>query len=63
MSQKYGQMHDWVENIFGKGERNKQFLLFHNVFKGCLLLMRQDEYPWSKGLTMMTQEAFMDSED
>ena len=23
----------------------------HNVFKSCLLLMRQNEYLWSKGLT------------
>ena len=28
-----------------------QFLLFsHNVFESCLLLMRQNEYLWSKGL-------------
>ena len=42
---------DHVENV-GKGEiaRNKQFLLFHNVFKICLLLMCQNEYPWNKGL-------------
>ena len=37
----------------GKGEiaRYEQFLLFPNVLKSCLLLMRQNEYLWSKGLT------------
>ena len=55
--QKYGQMgrqlSDWVENILGIGEiaRYKQFLLFPQFFlKSCLLLMRQNEYLWSKGL-------------
>ena len=27
------------------------FSFSHNVFKSCLLLMRQNEYQWSKGLT------------
>ena len=27
------------------------FAFSHNVFKSCLLLMRQNEYLWSKGLT------------
>ena len=27
------------------------FLFSHNVFKGCLLLMRQNEYLWSRGLS------------
>ena len=37
----------------GKGEiaHYEQFLLFH-VFKSCLLLMRQNEYLGSKGLSM-----------
>ena len=35
------QLSDGVGNIVGKGEI---------VFKNCLLLMRQNEYPWSKGL-------------
>ena len=29
------------------------FFLSRNVFKSCLLLMRQNEYLWSRGLTMM----------
>ena len=34
-------------------------LLFsHNVFKSRLLLMRQNEYLWSKGLTNLKKEAF-----
>ena len=43
-----------MENIVGKGEiaRFEQFLLFHNVLKSCLLLMRKNEYLWSKGLTL-----------
>ena len=37
------------------GKRRKcsvtsNFSFSHNVFKGCLLLMRQNEYLWSKGL-------------
>ena len=28
------------------------FSLSHNVFKSCLLLMRQNEYLWSKGLNV-----------
>ena len=27
------------------------FSFSHNVFKSCLLLMRQNEYLWSKGLS------------
>ena len=27
------------------------FFFSHNVFKSCLLLVRQNEYLWSKGLT------------
>ena len=48
------QLSDSVENIVGKGEiaRYEQFLSFpHNVFKSCLLMMGQNEYLWSKGLT------------
>ena len=45
--QKYGQigiqLSDSVENIVGKDE---------NVFKSCLLLMHQNEYLWSNGLTL-----------
>ena len=36
--------------MVGKAEiaRYEQFFFSHNVFKCCLLLMRQNEYPWSK---------------
>ena len=39
------------------GEKEKllvmsNFSFSHNVFKSCLLLMRQNEYLWSKGLTL-----------
>ena len=54
---KYGQigiqLTDWVENIAGKEEiapYNKFLFFSHNVFKSCLLLLRQNEYLWSKGL-------------
>ena len=45
------QLSDLVENIVGKGEiaRCEQFLLFPQCFQK-LLLMRQNEYLWSKGL-------------
>ena len=48
------QLSDWVENIVGRGEiaRYEQFLLFDNVFKSCLLWIRQSEYQWSKGLKL-----------
>ena len=42
-----------VENIVGKEEIAcyEQFLFFsHNVFKSCLLLMRQNKYLCHKGL-------------
>ena len=43
------QLSDSVENIVGKEEtvRNEQFLLFSYVSK-AVLLMRQNEYLWSK---------------
>ena len=55
---------DWVENIVGKGEiaRYEQFLLSHNVFKSCLLLIRQNEYLWSKGIRLKAYELFEDSD-
>ena len=55
MSKKNGQMgievSDGVENIVGKGEiaSYEQFLLFPQCFQK-LLLIRQNEYLWSKGL-------------
>ena len=42
------QLSDFVENIVEKEEIAGNFS--HNVFKNCLLLMRQNEYLWSKGL-------------
>ena len=55
------QLSDWVENFVGKGQiaQNKQFFSFsHNVFKSCLLLMRYNEYLWSKGLTLYQKTKF-----
>ena len=46
------QLSDRVENIMGKKKEiahYEQFLLSHNVFKSCLLLMRQNVSLWSKG--------------
>ena len=48
---KWVQLSDRVEilgNIVGKGEiaHYNQFLLSPNVFKSCLLLMRQNVYLW-----------------
>ena len=39
-----------VEKIVGKGEIvvRSNFFFSHNVFKSCLLLMRQNEYLWSR---------------
>ena len=41
-----------AENIVGIEEiaRHEQFLLFPQCLKSCLLLMRHNEYLWSKGL-------------
>ena len=30
------------------------FFFFHYVVKGCLLLMRQNEYLWSEGLKLLS---------
>ena len=49
------QSSDRVENIVGKEEiaRYEQFLLYPQCFqKLSVLLMRQNEYLWSKGLYM-----------
>ena len=32
------------------------FSFSHKVFKSCLVLMRQNEYLWSKGLTKQTEQ-------
>ena len=55
------QLSDWVENIVGKGEiaRYEQVLLFSQCFKSCLLLMRQIECLWSKGLTIVFNIVFL----
>ena len=52
---------DWVENIVGKEEIacHEQFFLFPQCFQSCLLLMRWNEYLWSKGLTNGTKESFI----
>ena len=45
----YGiQLSDWVENIAGKGEIAR-FSFSHNVFKSCLVLMRQKSIYGVKG--------------
>ena len=43
---------DLVENIVGKEEiaHYEQFLLFPQCFQKMSVLMRQNEYLWSKGL-------------
>ena len=50
------QISDWVENIVGKGEIAPMhiFSFSNNVFKSCLLLMDQNEYLWTKGLTSLS---------
>ena len=54
-------MDKWVSIYLNElkkfGEKEKllvmsNFSFSHNVFKSCLLLMRQNEYLWSKGLTL-----------
>ena len=57
------QSSDWVENIVEKGEiaRYKNFSLSHDVFKSCLLLMRQNEYLRSKGLIQKDVYRFVDT--
>ena len=46
------QLSDLVENIVEKEKLlfTSNFSYSHNVFKSCQLLMRQNEYLWSKGL-------------
>ena len=46
------QLYDCIEKIVGKEEiaHYEQFLLSPQCFQSCLLLMRQNEYLWSKGL-------------
>ena len=56
------QLSDRIGNIVGRGEiacyeQEKllvmsNFSFSHNVFKSCLLLMRQNEYLWSTGLSV-----------
>ena len=42
------------------------FFFSHNVFKSCLLLMRQNDYLWSKGLrrhhenNILTKSSYVD---
>ena len=42
------QLSDLVENIVGKEE-----IARYDAFKSCLLLMRQNEYLWTKGLNLV----------
>ena len=44
-------LYDLGENSVGKEEIASNFFFSHYVFKSYLLLMRQNEYLWSKGLT------------
>ena len=37
----------------------KEEIAHHNVFKSCLLLMPENEYPWSKGLTLSQTKIFI----
>ena len=57
MSKKYGQMGIQLSYLSRKHcwkRMNCSIRTFsplsHNIFKSCLLLMRQNEYLWSKGL-------------
>ena len=62
--QKYGQMgiqlYDWVENIMRNGEivLYKQFLLFPQYFQKLSIVDYQNEYLWSKGLTLYQKTGF-----
>ena len=50
---------DSVENIVGKELLlMSNFFFSLNVFKSCLLLMFQNEYLWSKGLTLYQTRKF-----
>ena len=55
--QKYGQMGahlSYLADILWEKKKwliTSHFFSFHNVFKSCLLLMHQNEYLWSKGLS------------
>ena len=50
------QLSDLVEEIVEKGEIVVMSdFSFHSVFKSCLLLMRQNEYLWSKALRLQEQ--------
>ena len=59
------QLSDWVENIVGKGEiaRKSNFFFSQNVFKSCLLLIRQNESLWSKGLKLKAYKLFVQDSD
>ena len=39
------------------------FFFSHNVFKSCLLFIRQNEYLWSKGLKRKAYKLFEDGDD
>ena len=52
------QVSDWVEKLWEKEKllimSNFSFSL--NVYKSCLLLIRQKEYLWSKGLKVFADD-------
>ena len=58
------QLPDWVENIMEKEKLlvTSNFFFSHIVFKSCLLLIRQNEYLWSKGLKVEAYKLFEDSD-
>ena len=53
------QLSDWAENIVGK----RAISSFPTMFsKSCLLLIRQNEYLWSKGLKLKAYKLLEDSD-
>ena len=51
------QLSNRVESIVEKEEiaLTSNFFFSHNVFKSCLFVMCQNEYLWSKGLSLSNQ--------
>ena len=52
MSKIYGQMGIWLIELKTLWGKESYFSFSHNVFKSCLFLIRQNEYLWSKGLSV-----------
>ena len=58
------EMIEMVIDSFGKGIQLRAIPPFHhNVFKSCLLLMRQNEYLCSKGLSEMKRKSPLNSKN